>query len=253
MNVLAIDVGGTHVKVLVTGQKERREFESGRRLTPKSMAAGVRRLVKDWKYDAVSIGYPGPVLNNRPVHEPHNLGKGWVGFNFGAAFRRPVKVVNDAAMQAFGSYHGGKMLFLGLGTGLGSAMIVEGIIEPMELGHLPYKQATYEDYVGLRGLEKYGKKKWRKYVADVVKRLIAALEPDDVVLGGGNVKKLKTLPRRCRIGDNANAFIGGFRLWQKTADRKRHPPRKARRTRRPDVNASVPPQPEPPAPANLEP
>jgi polyphosphate glucokinase len=213
MNVLVIDIGGTHVKVLATGQEAHREFDSGPTLTPKRMVSGVWKLVVDWKYDVVSIGYPGPVLRNRPVSEPWNLGKGWTGFNFEAAFKRPVKVMNDAAMQALGSYKGGKMLFLGLGTGLGSAMVVERIVQPMELGHLPYKKATFEDYVGIRGLKKYGKKKWRRYVADVVERLVTALEADDVVLGGGNVKKLKALPKGCRAGDNANAFLGGFRLW----------------------------------------
>lgn len=216
MNVLVIDIGGTHVKVLATGQKARREFASGPTLTPRRMVSEVRKLVADWKYKVVSIGYPGPVLRGRPVSEPWNLGKGWVGFKFDAAFRCPVKVVNDAAMQALGNYKRGKMLFLGLGTGLGSALIVDGIIEPMELGHLPYKKATFEDYVGLRGLEKHGKKKWRTYVADVLERLIAALEPDDVVLGGGNVKKLKALPPGCRVGDNNKAFVGGFRLWEDT-------------------------------------
>jgi polyphosphate glucokinase len=216
MNVLVIDVGGTHVKVLVTGQDTHREFDSGPALTPRRLISGVRRLVADWKYEAISIGYPGPVLRNRPVSEPWNLGKGWAGFNFEAAFKCRVNVVNDAAMQALGSYKGGKMLFLGLGTGLGSTMIVDGIIEPMELGHLPYRKATFEDYVGIRGLKKYGKKKWRSLIIDVVKRLVAALEPDDVVLGGGNVKNLKELPPGCRVGDNNNAFIGGFRLWQKT-------------------------------------
>jgi polyphosphate glucokinase len=214
MNILVIDIGGTHVKVLATGQMEHREFVSGPKLTPKRMVSGVRRLAADWKYDVVSIGYPGPVLRNRPVSDPWNLGPGWVGFNFQAAFKRPIKIVNDAAMQALGSYQGGKMLFLGLGTGLGSALIVDGIIEPMELGHLPYKKATFEDYVGVRGLEKHGKKKWRHHVTDVVERLIAAMEPDDVVLGGGNVHKLKKLPRGCRAGDNGNAFRGGFRLWR---------------------------------------
>ena len=165
-------------------------------------------------YDVVSIGYPGPVLRGRPVAEPHNLGRGWVGFDFAAAFGRPVQIINDAAMQALGSYKGGKMLFLGLGTGLGTAMIVEGIVEPMELGHLPYKKGTYEDYVGRAGLERFGKKKWRRHVADVVTRLIAALEPDDTVIGGGNVAKLEALPPHCRAGDNANAFRGGFRLWE---------------------------------------
>jgi polyphosphate glucokinase len=190
------------------------------------MVAGVNKLAVGWEYSAVSIGYPGVVVHNRPIAEPHNLGRGWVGFQFGKAFRCPVKLINDAAMQALGSYKGGKLLFLGLGTGLGSAMVVDGIVEPMELGHLPYKKATYEDYVGLRGLEKRGKKKWRSNVADVVERLIAGLEPDDVVLGGGNVKKLKRLPPGCREGDNANAFIGGFRLWEHASGH--FPPRKPR-------------------------
>ena len=214
MNILVIDLGGTHVKVLATGQKEPRKIVSGPAFTPKKMVAGVRKLTRDWPYDVVAMGYPGPVLHNRPVAEPHNLGPGWVGFNFSSAFRRPVRIVNDAAMQALGGYRRGKMLFLGLGTGLGSALIVDGIVEPMELGHLSYKKATFEDYVGLRGLERFGKKKWRRYVADVVQRLIAAIEPDDVVLGGGNVHKLKELPPKCRAGDNANAFRGGFRLWE---------------------------------------
>ena len=216
MNVLVIDIGKTHVKVLATGHKTDREFESGPTLTPKQMVTGVKKLVVDWKYDAVSIGYPGPVLRNRPVSDPWNLGKGWAGFDFESAFKCPVKIVNDAAMQALGGYKGGKMLFLGLGTGLGSAMILDGVIEPMELGHLPYKKATFEDYVGIRGAKKFGKKKWRSFVEDVVKRLTAALEPDDVVLGGGNIHKLKRLPRGTRAGDNDNAFIGGFRLWQKS-------------------------------------
>jgi len=181
------------------------------------MVSEVRKGVRDWQYDVVSIGYPGPVLQNRPVSEPWNLGAGWCGFNFARAFNRPVKVVNDAAMQALGSYQRGKMLFLGLGTGLGSALLADGIVEPMELGHLPYKKSTFEDYVGIRGLEKHGKNKWRRYVADVVKRLVAAIEPDEVVLGGGNVKKLKELPSGCRVGDNDNAFLGGFRLWEKSA------------------------------------
>jgi polyphosphate glucokinase len=220
MNILVIDVGGTHVKVLATGQNAEREFVSGPTLTPRRMVATVRKLVADWKYDVVSIGYPGAVLRGRPIAEPWTLEKGWVGFNFEAAFKRPVKVVNDAAMQALGGYKRGKMLFLGLGTGLGSALVVDGIVEPLELGHLPYQKATFEDYVGIRGLEKYGKKKWRRYVADVVERLTTALEPDEVVLGGGNVRKLKRLPPGCRVGDNANAFLGGFRLWQGTGARK---------------------------------
>jgi polyphosphate glucokinase len=215
LNVLVIDVGGTHVKVLATGHKDHREFDSGPTLTPKQLVAGVTKLVADWKYEAISIGYPGPVLRNKPVSEPWNLGKGWAGFDFEAAFKCPVKLVNDAAMQALGSYKGGKMLFLGLGTGLGSTMILDGVIAPMELGHLPYKKATFEDYVGLRGVKKFGKKEWRGFVEDVVARLTSALEPDDVVLGGGNIHKLKKLPPGTRAGDNDNAFIGGFRLWRK--------------------------------------
>jgi polyphosphate glucokinase len=216
-SVLAVDVGGTSVKILATGQSERRSFLSGPTLTPRRMVSGVKKLARDWTYDVVSIGYPGPVLHGQLVAEPYHLGRGWVGFDFARAFGCPVKVVNDAAMQAMGSYKGGKMLFLGLGTGLGSAIIVDGILEPMELGHLPYKKGTYEDYVGVAGLERHGKKKWQRHVADVVARLIAALEPDDTVLGGGNVKKLEVLPPHCRIGDNANAFCGGFRLWEETA------------------------------------
>jgi polyphosphate glucokinase len=213
-NVLVVDIGGTSVKILATGQSERRSFPSGPTLTPKRTVSQVKQLAGDWKYDVVSIGYPGPVLRGRPVAEPYNLGRGWVGFDFVAAFGCSVKLINDAAMQALGSYKGGKMLFLGLGTGLGSTMIVDGIVEPMELGHLPYKKGTYEDYIGRAGLERHGKKKWRRHVADVVARLIAALEPDDTVLGGGNVKKLEVLPAHCRAGDNANAFRGGFRLWE---------------------------------------
>src|SRR6185503_19933414 len=207
-------IGGTHVKVLATGQHEPREFASGPKLTPQEMTDGVKKVAWGWKYDVVSLGYPGVVVHGRPIAEPHNLGRGWVHFDYQAAFGRPVKIINDAAMQALGSYRGGKMLFLGLGTGLGSAMIANGIVEPMELGHLPYKKGTYEDYVGARGLKKRGKKKWRRSVADVVSRLVAALGPEDVVIGGGNVKKLKQLPDGCRIGKNANAFRGGFRLWE---------------------------------------
>jgi polyphosphate glucokinase len=213
MNILVVDVGGNNVKILAAGQKEVRKFPSGLKLTARQMVLQVKKLAGDWKYDAVSIGYPGPVLRNRPVAEPRNLGRGWVGFDFEAAFKRPVKVMNDAAMQALGSYRTGKMLFLGLGTGLGSTLIVDGIVVPMELGHLPYKKGTYEHYVGVRRLQQRGKKKWRKHVGDVVERLVAVLQPDDVVLGGGNVKQLKELPPGCRVGDNANAFEGGFRMW----------------------------------------
>jgi polyphosphate glucokinase len=219
MKILAIDVGGTHVKVLLSGETTPRKFESGPTLTAKKMVEGVKQITNGWNYDAVSIGYPGPVLRNRPVLEPHNLGKGWVGFDYARAFGKPVKLINDAAMQALGSYKKGKMLFLGLGTGLGTALVVDGIVEPMELGHMPYKKATYEDYVGLRGLEKRGKKKWRREVANVVQCLTAALEPDEVILGGGNSKKLKELPPHTRLGDNANAFIGGFRLWHESNEK----------------------------------
>ena len=224
--VLVVDVGGNSVKILVSGHKVHRSFPSGPKMTPKDMVAGVKKLAADWAYDVVSIGYPGPVLHGRVVAEPYNLGRGWVGFDFVEAFGCPAKVVNDAAMQALGSYQGGKMLFLGLGTGLGSTMIVDGIIEPMELGHLPYKKGTYEDYVGRAGLDRYGKSKWQRHVADVVTRLIAALEPDETVIGGGNVGKLAALPPHTRAGDNANAFRGGFLLWQ---DKKRNAARSQRR------------------------
>jgi polyphosphate glucokinase len=212
--ILVVDVGGTHVKARVTGQTEERKIPSGSDMTALKMVRDVKHLVKDWEYDTVSIGYPGPVIHGRPVQNPHNLGGGWVGFDFAKGFGRPVKLINDAAMQALGSYKGGRMLFLGLGTGLGSAMIVDGMLEPMELAHLPYKNGkTYEDYVGIRGFQRLGKKRWRRHVADVVKRLKDALGADYVVLGGGNSKHLKTLPSGARLGDNQNAFIGGTRLW----------------------------------------
>jgi transketolase len=220
MNILAVDVGGTHVKIMVTGQPEERKMPAGPDLTAQQMVDGVIRLAEGWTYEAVSIGFPGPVLHGKPLQEPVNLGQGWVGFDFEAAFGCPVKMVNDATMQALGSYEGGRMLFLGLGTGLGTAMIVDGIIEPMELAHLPYKKGrTFEDYVGLRGLERLGEKKWQQAVADVVARLKAALEPDYIVLGGGNVHRLKTLPPDTRRGDNSHAFRGGFRLWDEEAVR----------------------------------
>ena len=198
-----------------SGRKKHLQIDSGPTMTPKKMIAAVRAASAGWKYEAVSIGYPGAVVHGHPVAEPHNLGRGWVGFDFRKAFGRPVKVINDAAMQALGSYRGGRMLFLGLGTGLGSALIVDGVLEPMELAHLPYKNGrTYEDYVGLAGLKRLGKKKWRRHVADVVAQLEKALQADYVVLGGGNAKLLNRLPPGTRLGDNANAFIGGFRLWQ---------------------------------------
>ncbi len=214
MKVLVIDVGGTHVKILATGQTEHREFASGPTMRPSEMVTGVQKAAEGWDYDVIAMGYPGPVLRGKPVADPPNLGKGWVGFDFEAAFQKPIKIINDAALQALGSYHGGTMLFLGLGTGLGSALIVDGILEPMELAHLPYKKRTFEDYVGIRGLKRLGKKKWRQHVADVVDRLRAAVQADDVVLGGGNVKRLKELPPNTREGDNSNAFLGGFRLWE---------------------------------------
>lgn len=219
MIVLAVDIGGTHVKMLVSGGKQPRQFDSGPTMTPAHMVKRIRQMTADWSFHVLSVGYPGRVLRNRPVAEPHNLGRGWVGFDFEAAFGHPVKLINDAAMQALGSYRGRKMLFLGLGTGLGSAIVVDGIVEPLELGHLPYRKHNYEHYVGERGLERKGKGTWRRYVADVVARLVAALEPDDVVLGGGNARLLKKLPPGCRLGANANAFVGGFRLWA-TGDKK---------------------------------
>ena len=214
LKVLVIDIGGTNVKVLATGENDSRRFPSGPNMTPQQMMADVKKLVADWKYDVVSIGYPGRVHHNRPVADPRNLGRGWTRFNFSAAFKRPVKIINDAAMQALGSYRNGTMLFLGLGTGLGSALIAEGVIVPMEVGHLPYKKGTYEDYLGARGLERLGKKKWRRHIEKCVARLISAFQLDDVVIGGGNAKKLINLPKGCRAGDNANAFLGGFRLWK---------------------------------------
>ena len=215
MRILVVDVGGTHVKILVTGQSQKREMDSSPQLSAQQMVAGVKKLAKGWPYDVVSIGFPGPVLHNKVVLEPHNLGKGWVGFDFARAFGKPVRIINDAAMQALGSYKGGRMLFLGLGTGLGTAMVIDGTVEPMELGHMQFKKGrTFEDFVGLRGLRRLGKARWRKEVGEVIKTLSAALEPDYVVLGGGNAKKLKELPRTSELGDNANAFLGGFRLWQ---------------------------------------
>jgi polyphosphate glucokinase len=214
MNVLVVDIGGTHVKILATGRSRHRQFVSGPRLTPVEMVAGVKKLAAAWAFDRVSMGYPGPVLHDLPAAEPHNLARGWVGFDYTNAFGCPVRMVNDAAMQALGSYRGGKMLFLGLGTGLGSTLIVDDVLVPMELGHLPYRKGTFEDYVGLRGLRKHGRKKWRTYVNDVVARFVHALLPGDVVLGGGNAKLLRTLPPGWRLGDNADAFVGGFRLWR---------------------------------------
>jgi polyphosphate glucokinase len=211
--VLVIDVGGSHVKIMASGHREIRKMVSGPLLTARQMASGVRKLAEGWDYDAVAIGYPGPVARNHPTAEPHNLGRGWVRFDYEKAFGVPVRIINDAAMQALGDYRAGKMLFLGFGTGLGTALIVDGTLVPMELAHLPYRKATFEDYVGERALLGEGKRRWRSNVADVVARLAAALQPEDIVLGGGNAVHLKDLPPKCRRGDNARAFPGGFRLW----------------------------------------
>jgi polyphosphate glucokinase len=218
--VLAIDVGGTHVKLRVSGQNETREFESGPTMTPRKMVARVRQLTRDLTFDVISMGYPGVVVHGKVVTEPHNLARGWVGFDFRKAFGRPIQLMNDAAMQAIGSYEGGRMLFLGLGTGLGSALVVDGTVAPMELAHLPYKNGrSYEDYVGDGGRRRLGAKKWRRIVADVVEQLSKALEADYVVLGGGNAKKLKKLPKNARLGNNEFAFLGGYRVWRTPAPR----------------------------------
>ena len=214
MNILTVDVGGQNVKVLASNETEPRKMPSGRSLTASTMVEGVKALTPDWTYEVVSIGYPGQVVHNMPAHEPVNLGRGWVAFDYAAALERPTKIINDAAMQAFGSYEGGRMLFIGLGTGLGTAMILEGVVEPMELGHLPYKKRlSYEDYVGRRGMSRLGKKAWRQEVLTVIDIFRAALQPEYIVLGGGNAKLMNELPPDVRLGANANAFIGGFRLW----------------------------------------
>lgn len=219
--ILTIDVGGSHVKVMTSKTRIKREFTSGPKLSASAMVAQVKELTRDWSYDRVTVGYPGPVMRNRPAAEPHNLGKGWKSFDFTRAFGRPAKVMNDALMQALGDYKDGKMLFLGLGTGLGSAMIVDGALVPMEFAHLPYKNdKTFEEFVGAAALKRYGKKKWQGYVNDVVNRLVAALEPDYVVIGGGNADKLRALPKKSRLGKNSNAFLGGFRLWEDIEPRK---------------------------------
>jgi polyphosphate glucokinase len=215
--VLAIDVGGSHVKALVSCETVPRRADSGPAFTPEQMVEAVKDLAEGWTWEVVSIGVPTPVHGGRIVRDPVNLGTGWVGFDFGSAFGKPTRVVNDAAMQALGSYDGGTMLFLGLGTGLGSALVTDGLVQPMELGHLPYRKKTFESYVGEAGLELRGKKRWRQDVVDVIERLTAALEPDYVILGGGNADKVRELPPSVRLGDNANAFVGGFRLWDPDA------------------------------------
>lgn len=214
--VLAIDIGGTNVKIRVERDPQRRRFPSGPTLTPSQMVEEVRRLAEDWAFEAVSIGIPAPVLGDHVLREPVNLGRGWMDFDFAAAFGRPVKLVNDAAMQAVGSYLGGRMLFLGLGTGLGSCMVDRHLVQPMELAHLPYRRGrSYEEWVGEKALLQKGKKRWRSIVAEVAETLRAALLPDYIVLGGGNARLLKELPQGCVLGDNANAFAGGFRLWRR--------------------------------------
>jgi polyphosphate glucokinase len=216
MPTLAIDVGGTHIKVLGEGRKDPIKITSGPDMTPQLMSAAVLKATADWKFDRISMGYPGPVHNNRPVKDPHNLGPGWVDFPYETVFGKPIRMINDAAMQALGSYSGGRMLFLGLGTGMGSALVIEGIVQAMELAHLPYRKGyTYEDYVGLRGLERLGKKRWRRHALNVIDMLCAALQTDSVVLGGGNAKLLKELPKHVQLGANDNAFRGGFKLWEK--------------------------------------
>jgi polyphosphate glucokinase len=213
-SVLVVDVGGSHVKARLTGELDHRRFDSGPDLTPQHMVEGVRALAAGWSFDRVSVGIPTPVRGGKPIAEPVNLGDGWVGFDYDAAFGVPTKVVNDAVMQAIGSYDGGRMLFLGLGTGLGSALVVDGVVEPLELGHLPFRKKTFEDYVSARALERHGKKKWREAVFEVVERLSAAMEPEYVVIGGGGADKLDELPPNSRRGDNEQAFVGGFRLWE---------------------------------------
>lgn len=219
MNVLVIDIGGTNVKMLASGHEAPRKFPSGSKLTPEQMIAGVQAATTDWDYEAITIGFPGPILCGQPMTEPVNLGSGWMGFDFALAFGRPVKIINDAAMQALGSYQGGKMLFLGLGTGLGAAIVMDSVLEPMEIGRFHYKKRTLEHYIGIRGRKRLGQKKWQREVGKLVARLIEVLKPSDVVLGGGNAKKLKPLPPGTRLGDNSFAFLGGFRMWEADADK----------------------------------
>lgn len=215
LQILVLDVGGSHVRAAFSGRALRTRIVSGPKMTPGQMVRQLRARLRGHDYDLVAIGYPGVVTKGRIVRDPQNLGSGWVGFDFVHAFRRPVHVVNDAAMQALGSYRKGRMLFLGLGTGLGSAMVIEGKLQPMELAHLPYKKdRTFEEYVGETALERYGRKKWSKEVRKVVGVLSAALEPDEVVLGGGNARLIRKLPPRTRAGNNEHAILGGIRLWQ---------------------------------------
>lgn len=216
--VLVLDVGGTNLKLLLSGETEPTKVPSGTHFTPRALVAAVRKVMGGKPFDVVTIGFPAAIISGKIMHEPHNLGTGWVKFDFQKALGKPVKLVNDAAMQALGSYEGGTMLFLGLGTGLGSALVTGGQVAPLELAHLPYRKGEYEDYVGLRGYEKYGKKKWRENVETVVALLKKAMVADYVVLGGGQTKLLKGLPKDCRRGDNANAFKGGQRVWEPVKD-----------------------------------
>ena len=224
MKVLVIDVGGTNIKVSMGGKDSPLKIPSGSDMNASRMAEEVKKATAGWPYEAVSIGYPGPVTNGRPVIEPKNLGAGWVRFDYDKAFSKPVRVVNDAAMQALGSYQGGRMLFLGLGTGLGSAFVANGQLEPLELAHLPYRNGrTYEDYVGLRGFKRLGRKKWQRHVETVIELLKHGLQADYVMLGGGQTKKLKGLPPGVRIGDNSHAILGGIRLWETTVSEASNP------------------------------
>src|SRR5260370_3154739 len=248
--ILVNDVRGTNVKIHAGKQTEPVKMPCGRTMSARQMVAAVRKAAAGWKYTVASIGYPGPVLHGKPVTEPHNLGSGWVRFDYQKALGCPVQLVNDAAMQALGSYEGGRMLFLGLGTGLGSAMIVDGQLEPMELAHLPYKKgSTYEDYVGLRGLKRLGKKKWRRNVAEVIDQLKKSMAADYVVLGGGNVKLLKKLPQDTRLGSNMNAFVGGARLWQETKERATKPKKAKRAAKSKSALKAKPASAPPPAEA----
>lgn len=249
MKILVIDIGGSNVKAITTGRKAPVKIASGPEMTAAQMAAAVRKAAADWDYDAVSIGFPGPVVDNKPASEPKNLGRGWVRFDYKKAFGKPVRMANDAALQALGSYQGGRLLFLGLGTGLGSALVADGVLEPLELAHLPYRNnRTFEDYVGLRGMKRLGRKKWTKHVARVVELLKHGIQADYVVLGGGQTSKLKKLPKGVRVGRNSNAFLGGYRLWEEPKHRHRH--------RLPHLARSKPapprPAPEPPPPSPAE-
>lgn len=231
--ILVVDVGGTNIKIGASGRRELLKIPSGRSMTAAKMAAAVRAAVDGWNYDAVSIGYPGPVRNGRPAQEPHNLGGDWVRYDFSKAFGAPVKIVNDAAMQALGAYSGGRMLFLGLGTGLGSALVAESVLMPLELAHLPYRGGrTYEDYLGIRGFRRLGRRKWTRHVHAVIALLKMGLQADDVVLGGGQTKKLETLPRGVRVGDNQHAILGGLRLWDAPGQRAQRTPGRGRSSRR---------------------